>query len=293
MDDIQLSDSTNTRRYFSMMPQMIFTMGLSSYAVHLYGLILALVGEGGDCRYSMGNLAEMMGCAESTVITARDDLERAGVVRVWRTPAQNGGRAKVHIEAVDIWESNVRYVREKQQAKANAKAQAANSPHDDANSLSELANSPHELINNLNINKSIPREAHTPELDPLQLWFESIGVMITGSDIPALNEMRKQGVTPDDLGDALAWWKENGRTIHSARQMLSSALTAVKKRKQAIASAAKHQKGALSKMAQQELYEQTRLEAAEREKRRAARRAAQDGSTVAACGVAAGAAAPG
>lgn len=85
------------------------------------------------------------------------------------------------------------------------------------------------------------------EVHPLQAWFESIGVMVLPTDLPAFDELVSLGVTVDDCKDGLAWWHSAAgprKPIRSVTQFSETAKASRLKRMQAAAPAPAYAKRA-------------------------------------------------
>lgn len=129
-----ITEETNERRYYTIIPNMIDDMGLSPFAYRLYGHYKRVAGEVGSCWQSVDTLAETCKMSRGMVSKCRQELEAAGLINVTRTDNPHGGRDYITVTVKDIWALNVvRY---------------ASSPHEYASSQDGLASSPGELKKN-------------------------------------------------------------------------------------------------------------------------------------------------
>jgi DNA-binding transcriptional MocR family regulator len=98
MTDNQTINVPSTRKYFFMVPNMIDDMGLD---LHEYRLITHYLRRG-TCTESIRTTAEHCKMNKDTVTTARNSLEKKGLITTTRTA--DG----IIIDVTDIWEMNMK-----------------------------------------------------------------------------------------------------------------------------------------------------------------------------------------
>jgi hypothetical protein len=99
-----MSKANNKRDYFAMIPYIAIDMGLSSKSLSLYLHIKRVTGEDSLCWKSQDTLAKTSRMSTKTIIRAKKELEKAGLIEV---KLQRIGRYYGHlIKTNDIWEKN-------------------------------------------------------------------------------------------------------------------------------------------------------------------------------------------
>jgi predicted transcriptional regulator len=136
------------RDYFTMIPNMIFYIGLTPYDVRLYCELKRIAGDYGKCWMKTKNLAKICNMSMGTVSNSKQHLKEFGLIEIEEFSAEIGVYHEIKI--IDIWESNTQFCK-------NRAASDSRSPHEWENSISrspdEQPRSPHELIN-IPINKN-------------------------------------------------------------------------------------------------------------------------------------------
>lgn len=112
-----IKDNSNLAKYFAMIPNCIYDMGLSSYAIHLYGYFKRVTGETGVCFQSVTTIAKNCGVSRTTVVRAKSELLNARIydkpiIEIKEAPLTGGGRPLHHITLTDIWDENKRHFSE-------------------------------------------------------------------------------------------------------------------------------------------------------------------------------------
>ena len=117
-----------TRDKFTSVPNIIDDMGLSPYAVRLYMRIKRRAGDvGGACWENTNNLATGCRMSVGSVVKAKKELQKAGLIQIEAKENPHGGKPYHEISVVDIWVLNSKYY---------------------PNSSGELASSPGEVKKN-------------------------------------------------------------------------------------------------------------------------------------------------
>lgn len=93
--------------YFSIIPHVIDDYPLSVFAYRLYGHIVRRAGEHGSCFESVRNMAKHCRVSIGTIVRAKKELNKAGVIRIKSVQGQNGRFSHDEITLVDIMLINV------------------------------------------------------------------------------------------------------------------------------------------------------------------------------------------
>src|SRR5262245_35045085 len=107
---------SSRRRFFTLVPNIVFELGLTPYALSLYFTIRRTAGESGECFRSGNNLARMCGMSTGMVSKAKHQLARPrsklggkALICIKQAPAVHGGKARHCIKIIDIWSINKTY----------------------------------------------------------------------------------------------------------------------------------------------------------------------------------------
>ncbi|RMG99245.1 MAG: helix-turn-helix domain-containing protein [Chloroflexi bacterium] len=123
MADLLIQEQSNERKYWTQIPNIVYELGLSPYALALYNIIKRTAGQNGACWRSARTLAKDCNMSPSTVSKAKQELAQPFdlldgkpliVIQEMRAhPGTNknkpGGRPYHHITIVDIWDQNMAY----------------------------------------------------------------------------------------------------------------------------------------------------------------------------------------
>jgi hypothetical protein len=110
---VQLEDRTNDRKYFTMLPNVLWEMGLSCYDLALYAYVKRVAGEAGICWHSMRDLAKQTGMSLSAIDDSRKTLEAKGLITCTKRKHNETGWAGWHISIVDVWQKNMETMTQK------------------------------------------------------------------------------------------------------------------------------------------------------------------------------------
>lgn len=100
-------DNQNSEyRYFVVLPNIIDDLPLSLAAFRLYVHIRRVAGDNGVCWQSLTTLAQHCGLSRPTVVRAKKELERLGLVKIVPKKRERGGHDLHLITVVNIWEIN-------------------------------------------------------------------------------------------------------------------------------------------------------------------------------------------
>lgn len=106
MSGIEVRDSGDLRKYRTEVPNLVFEMGLSPYALALYMHFRRTAGDDGRCWKSTRTLASGTGISAGTISKARKELEGRDLIGV-QYPENNNKSIVVTI--TDIWPENFQH----------------------------------------------------------------------------------------------------------------------------------------------------------------------------------------
>jgi hypothetical protein len=124
---------------FTMIPNFIFRLGMSPYAIALYGYIKQAAGETGRCFKSTATITKELNMSAGTVSAAKKVLEQNALIRIDNISRAQGGKPYHSIAILDVWERNAKFINEHKKGR---------SPVEQATSPDEIASSPSEIIKN-------------------------------------------------------------------------------------------------------------------------------------------------
>lgn len=76
----KITASPGTQSHFTVVPNDIFNLSLSPYAVTLYIHLCQFFNVGEPCKLSVRTLAKVCNMSQTSVIKAKKELNRAGLV---------------------------------------------------------------------------------------------------------------------------------------------------------------------------------------------------------------------
>ncbi len=103
MTNIEVHDAGDLRKYRTEIPNLIFEMGLSPYALTLYIHLKRTAGQNGKCWKSVRTLASETGVSKSEIARTRKELEERELITVEQP---KDPRKPSVVSIVDIWEMN-------------------------------------------------------------------------------------------------------------------------------------------------------------------------------------------
>ncbi len=121
-DQMQVEDKTNDRKYFTMLPNIIWEIGLSCYDLALYAYIKRIAGESGLCWQAMRTIAKQTGMSLSAIDDSRKVLESKGLISCTKRKHGAQGWAAWHISIMDVWQKNVETMAQKRSQDEQTKA---------------------------------------------------------------------------------------------------------------------------------------------------------------------------
>ncbi len=127
---------TDGRNHFTMIPNVILEMGLTSGAIALYLALKRSAGEEGECTRSTATLAKNCGLSTGSVCRAKKELVERGLITITEHPSRRG-RPAHHITICPIWSENERYFAEN--AGINSPAEVISSPAEVISSTGEMS----------------------------------------------------------------------------------------------------------------------------------------------------------
>lgn len=100
-----ISDDGDPRQWRTEIPNMVFDMGLSIYAVGLYGYYKRVCGgaKGGKCIQGVRRIAKALKISTGSVVNARRELKENGLITVAEPERQD---QTLTVKIVNIWRKN-------------------------------------------------------------------------------------------------------------------------------------------------------------------------------------------
>ncbi|MBC7933159.1 MAG: helix-turn-helix domain-containing protein [Rubrivivax sp.] len=142
-EEMAVQDEAAGRSHFTMLPNIVLTLGLSPYALALYVHLRKVTGESvrGVCFKKTATLASELKMSAGSISAAKKELAKPhpslrgkALITIAEQKNRGGGKPRHHITLADIWAENFT---------AFVKPEAI-SPEDGASSYSEVASSPGE-----------------------------------------------------------------------------------------------------------------------------------------------------
>lgn len=143
---MEIKNNSADRNNFTIIPNFVFTIGLSPYALSLYAYIKQTTGESGRCYKSTSTIADDLKMSAGMVTKAKQELKSNGLVEIELVKQSHGGKDYHSITILDVWQRNAVTIAERK--KERSQGEQANSPSEIASSPYEFANSPSEPIKN-------------------------------------------------------------------------------------------------------------------------------------------------
>jgi hypothetical protein len=110
--DNQLTDKSGDRKYYAMIPHLIYELGLSAKAIVLYCYIKRVVGECGECWQSTRTIAKKLKMSMGSVSKAKNELAAikypVQLIDIQEVKSSRG-KPSHHITILDIWQFNEEY----------------------------------------------------------------------------------------------------------------------------------------------------------------------------------------
>jgi hypothetical protein len=171
VEENHVTDEGDSRKYFTQIPNILFSLGLSPYALTLYVYFKKVAGERGACWQKTSTIAKATGMSGGMVTKAKAELSRLRqelgdepqgkakpLIVITERVNKHGGKPGHIIKLTDIWPANIR------SAKPISKDAEAISPHEIDRSQGEIAISPHEIKKNPSEEKPTEEKPHTQHL---------------------------------------------------------------------------------------------------------------------------------
>jgi hypothetical protein len=177
-EENEITDEGDLRKYFTQIPNILFTLGLSPYALTLYAYFKKVAGASasGACWQKTSTIATATGMSGGMVSKAKAELSQPRLelkgkplIMIAERLNKHGGKPGHIIRLADIWPENFAMF-----AKPISQAAEPISPHEIDRSQSEIAISPHEIKKNLRKEKH-QEETHTqPQVPPAHVCVTDI-----------------------------------------------------------------------------------------------------------------------
>jgi len=106
-EEIRIADGSSDRKYFTMIPNIVFEYPLTVYAFRVYSHIKKVAGENGVCFQTLRTIAGWCNISHPSVIRAIRELEKAGMIEVTKVTGKRGGFSHNEMTIIDLWQTNV------------------------------------------------------------------------------------------------------------------------------------------------------------------------------------------
>jgi len=146
------------RDHFTMIPNIVFDMGLGPHSIALYAHLRRIAGESGVCWRSTHTLARETGISVGQVSKSKRILEEAGLIHIAEEPCPGGIRHVITI--TDIWAVNHQYFVPNTQR----------SPGEAQRSPGEAQRSPGEL-KKITIRRSPEEDDYADQIDDVSVSY--------------------------------------------------------------------------------------------------------------------------
>ncbi len=118
MSKIHIKEQSSNHKYFSIIPNIVFEIGLKANEISVYCAIKRSAGESSVCTKSKAKLAKQAGVCPKTIFTIIQKLSQ--VNKILKKPlisfknrfTEDGDRDTNLIEVIDIWPENMNYFQE-------------------------------------------------------------------------------------------------------------------------------------------------------------------------------------
>lgn len=113
MNEQDIRDDGDPKRYFAQIPNIVLKLGLKPYALSLYMHIKQIASEDGRCTKSTPTLAKETGMGAGSISRAKDELSKPFALLGGKSliniteEASHGGKPRHIVTVVDIWPENM------------------------------------------------------------------------------------------------------------------------------------------------------------------------------------------
>jgi hypothetical protein len=115
MTDNYILDEEQKRRWYTQIPNLVSTLGLSPYTFRLYVHFKQVAGDDGNCWQSVKTISEKCGMSPFSITKSKRELAKAGLIKI-QLVHRPFARPYHSIRIIDIWEKNEKeYWRQKMQ----------------------------------------------------------------------------------------------------------------------------------------------------------------------------------
>jgi hypothetical protein len=156
-DGLTVQDASDERSFFTILPNIVLTLGLSPYALTLYIHLKKVTGEKGVCFKKTSTLVSELNMSAGSISAAKKELAKPrsllrgkSLIMITEEKNRNGGKPRHHIMIADIWPENL----------AAFTKPVATSPDEIASSYNENTISSGEIKKNTSEEKPIKKK-HT------------------------------------------------------------------------------------------------------------------------------------
>ena len=106
-----LLDESNDRQYFTIIPNILFELGLSAQEIAVYCFIKKVAGEKGSCFMGVRRICDTLKLSPNNLQKIKENLIQKKLISVEIKKKKEGGQ---HITRIlDIWPENINYFKQK------------------------------------------------------------------------------------------------------------------------------------------------------------------------------------
>ena len=109
MEQIKIEDKGNERKYFTIVPRIVWALSRTHEDFALWIIIKSIAGDDGECYLSTDNLAIMAMMSKPTVIKSRNYLIEVGLLHMEMKKPKYGTQKIMHLTIPDIMRKNVEW----------------------------------------------------------------------------------------------------------------------------------------------------------------------------------------
>jgi predicted transcriptional regulator len=105
MTDNYILDEEQKRRWYTQIPNLVSTLGLSPYTFRLYVHFKQVAGDDGTCWQSVKTISKECGMSPFSITKSKRELAKAGLIKI-QLVHRPFARPYHNIRIIDIWEAN-------------------------------------------------------------------------------------------------------------------------------------------------------------------------------------------
>jgi hypothetical protein len=109
---VSAEDKSGDRTYFTLIPNMLYEIGLTPYDRDLYHFYKKVAGEAGECWMEFRSISKQTGMSPAQVSNSRKALIAKGLIECTKRKHGESGWATWHIIVKDVWAENITICKE-------------------------------------------------------------------------------------------------------------------------------------------------------------------------------------